>query len=584
MKWLISICAAFFWVASVVAQSPEKMSYQAVIRDANNHLVVNSAVGMKTSILKGSASGVVVYEEIFNPNPLTNANGLISVEIGGGIPLFGTFGAIDWSAGPYFIKTETDPAGGTNYTITATSQLLSVPYALHAKDAESIVGGESDPVWKDSPSYGITMNHIANWEASFAHSNQNTGPVHGSTIAGSNILRLTNPSAVRFLRINADNTVSALDASDFRSAIGAGTGEGTITNITTENGITGGPITSIGTIGLTGQALALHNLNENGFVARTEQGMLAARSISASGNGIIISNGAGVTGNPTITLDIGNNASQVAAGNHGHGNISDDGKIGVASGRLITTNHGTLEALAGTAEGEMLYWNGTVWVRLSPGINGQSLIFKDGKPTWWPEATGSNVVVNPTTGRVWMDRNLGASHVASSSTDAGSYGYLYQWGRDGDGHQIRTSGTTSTKSSSNTPGHDDFITAMISPYDWRNPQNDFLWQGGGVNNPCPTGYHVPTETEWEVERLSWWSNNPDGALGSVLKLPMAGYRAANTGSLSNVGTSGTYWTSTVNGNYSSYLYFDNAAPSSSNAGINTSGYRASGRSVRCIKG
>jgi hypothetical protein len=272
------------------------------------------------------------------------------------------------------------------------------------------------------------------------------------------------------------------------------------------------------------------------------------------------------------------------ASNHTHGNISDDGKIGTSSGRIITTNHGTLEAMAGTAEGEMLYWNGTVWVRLSPGINGQSLIFKDGKPTWWPEATGSNVVVNPTTGRVWMDRNLGASHVASSSTDAGSYGYLYQWGRDGDGHQIRTSGTTSTKSSSNTPGHDDFITAMISPYDWRNPQNDFLWQGGGVNNPCPTGYHVPTETEWEVERLSWWSNNPDGALGSVLKLPMAGYRAANTGSLSNVGTSGTYWTSTVNGNNSSYLYFDNAAPSSSNAGINTSGYRASGRSVRCIKG
>lgn len=111
---------------------------------------------------------------------------------------------------------------------------------------------------------------------------------------------------------------------------------------------------------------------------------------------------------------------------------------------------------------------------MAAGINGQSLVFIDGKPTWWPEASGSNVVVNPTTGRVWMDRNLGATRVATSGTDASAYGYLYQWGRDGDGHQIRTSGTRSTKSSSNTPGHDDFITASSSPYDWRSPQSDYL--------------------------------------------------------------------------------------------------------------
>ena len=688
---------SYLFISAAFAQTPDKLSYQAVIRNTSNQLLANKEVGMKISILQGTASGSPVYVEIFNPNPVTNANGLVSVEIGSGIPLSGSFGNIDWSGGPYFIKTETDPDGGTNYTITGTSQLLSVPYALHAKKAEAIVGGESDPawkaspssgitqnnisnwnsafswgnhanagyltgfnesdpLWKASPSFGITQDHISNWESAFNHSNIISGSIHGSTVAGSNLLRLTDPSSVSFLRINADNSVSALNASDFRNAIGAGSGNGTITSITTHDGITGGPINTTGTIGLSGQALALHNLNNNGFIARTAAGMVAARSIATSGNGISISNGDGTGGNPTITLNIGQGATQLAAGNHTHGNITNDGKIGTATGRLITTNHGTLEAMAGTAEGEMLYWNGTVWtklspgqndqtlafkngtptwdraanhthgnisddgqigaaigriittglggtlqamagttegemlywsgtqwVRLAPGIEGQSLVFKDGKPTWWPEASGSNVVVNPTTGRVWMDRNLGASHVATSGTDAGSYGYLYQWGRDGDGHQIRTSNTTNKLSTDNTPGHDRFITVSSSPYDWRDPPNALLWHYGGTNNPCPSGYRVPTQSEWEFEILSWRSENPAGALGSVLKLPMAGYRHAVTADLTNVGTSGAYWTSTFSGGNSVYVYFNNAAPVLKNAGTNTDGNRASGRSVRCIK-
>lgn len=119
------------------AQSPEKMSYQAVVRNASNALVVNTGVGMKISILKGSSAGTEVYKELFNPNPMTNANGLVSLEIGTGLPLTGTFSAINWSSGPYFIKTETDPTGGTNYSIVSTSQLMSVPYALYAKTSGS---------------------------------------------------------------------------------------------------------------------------------------------------------------------------------------------------------------------------------------------------------------------------------------------------------------------------------------------------------------------------------------------------------------------------------------------------------------
>jgi len=136
MKNLYTLFTALLITASAMAQVPEKMSYQAVVRDAGNALVTSQGVGMQISILQGSASGTAVYEETQTPN--TNINGLVSIEIGSGTVVSGTFNTIDWSNGPYFIKTETDPTGGTSYTITGTSQLMSVPYALHAKTADNV--------------------------------------------------------------------------------------------------------------------------------------------------------------------------------------------------------------------------------------------------------------------------------------------------------------------------------------------------------------------------------------------------------------------------------------------------------------
>ncbi len=148
MKRIISICAALLMTASVFAQAPEKISYQAVVRDGSNTLVTSSAVGMQISILQGSSSGTAVYVE--TQTPTSNANGLVSIEIGAGTIVSGGFTAIDWANGPYFIKTETDPTGGTNYTITGISQLLSVPYALHAKTAETVSGGKDFYLGQDT--------------------------------------------------------------------------------------------------------------------------------------------------------------------------------------------------------------------------------------------------------------------------------------------------------------------------------------------------------------------------------------------------------------------------------------------------
>src|SRR5690606_14985144 len=158
MKKIITICAVLLMTASVFAQAPEKMSYQAVVRDGSNALVSSTAVGMRISILQGSASGTAVYVE--TQTPTSNANGLVSLEIGAGTVVSGTFNTIDWANGPYFIKTETDPTGGTSYTITSTSQLLSVPYALHAKTAESVTGGSSNDFYLGQDTLGGIVFYI----------------------------------------------------------------------------------------------------------------------------------------------------------------------------------------------------------------------------------------------------------------------------------------------------------------------------------------------------------------------------------------------------------------------------------------
>ena len=178
-----------------------------------------------------------------------------------------------------------------------------------------------------------------------------------------------------------------------------------------------------------------------------------------------------------------------------------------------------------------------------------------------------------------MDRNLGALQAATSSTDANAYGDLYQWGRGSDGHQCRNSPTTTTLSSTDQPGHGNFIVVAPNlPYDWCSPQNNSLWQGvNGINNPCPTGYRLPTNMELNAELGSWNISNAAGAFSSPLKLTLAGRRFIHDGSVGNVGSGSEYWSSTVSATNSTILaVYDSFA-------VFTDTSRGQGYSVRCIK-
>ncbi len=140
MKKTYSILILFLLANVVFAQTPELLNYQAVIRNVSGELLQNETIGFKIGILKGSPTGAVVYSETHTVS--TDDNGLVVFKIGEGTTT-DDISTIDWSDGTYHLKTETDLSGGTNYTVLGTSQLSSVPYALHAKSASSINGEEA---------------------------------------------------------------------------------------------------------------------------------------------------------------------------------------------------------------------------------------------------------------------------------------------------------------------------------------------------------------------------------------------------------------------------------------------------------
>lgn len=228
---LTTICALL--AIAVLAQAPQGISHQAVIRDANNQLVTESPIGIQVSIIQGTPEGTVFYSETHTPQ--SNANGLISFVIGQGTILSGVFASIDWANGPYFIETKADPAGGTNYTITGTSQMFSVPYSLYANKAniaETVVGSVAANIYpatviataaSNIESFSATMNGIVNaegfcstvvfeWGETTSYGNTSNAiqsPVTGSTdvMVSANLTGLM-PGSNFFYRIKASNAVN----------------------------------------------------------------------------------------------------------------------------------------------------------------------------------------------------------------------------------------------------------------------------------------------------------------------------------------------------------------------------------------
>ena len=346
----------------VNAQTPDKMSYQAVIRNASGVLVQNSPIGMKISILQGSTNGTPVYAE--TRTATTNTNGLVTIEIGSGTPVTGTFSDIHWENGPYFIKTETDIEGGTNYAITGVSELLSVPYAQYAKTAETITGGiiESDPVFGAHAANVISSALIGKWNNAYDWGNHaNAGYIKSFTE--------TDP----VFGIHPANGITSALINNWNTAFAWGNHStaGYLTSYTETDPIFGAHAAS----GITTSLIGNWN-NAYSWGNHADAGYLTSFTELDPKIG---SNTSGYSPKWDGTSMVAGSVFQDASGNIGIGTNSPDAALDISSttGGLLIPRMTTAERdlIVNPAVGLQIYntsvncfnvWNGSVWGQICP--------------------------------------------------------------------------------------------------------------------------------------------------------------------------------------------------------------------------
>ena len=378
MKKIIFIAGLFLGASFVYAQVPEKMSYQAVVRNASGQLLQNQNVGIRVSILQNSQSGTVVYSERLTGT--TNANGLVSLAIGSGTVISGTFNAINWSSGTYYLKTETDPAGGTNYTITGTSQLLSVPYAMYAKSSGG--GGGSGLTLP----YSATANNPAT-----LFSLTNNGD--GASVEGISSVNTSSISAVRGLISNTapggfssavrgiNNGTAGLGIGVWGSQAGSGWGVygatpeglgvyGTASGGGTgvyANSNTGTGLTATSTNGIAASIGITNNANHNNVLNASTlgNGHVISVSTTGSGKGVLSSTASGFSVHG-ITTD------QTSAGIVGDNNGGGEAVVGRTTsniaGAVVGRNDGAGYGVHGFVSGNTS--NTAIGVYGRTGLNG----------------------------------------------------------------------------------------------------------------------------------------------------------------------------------------------------------------------
>ncbi len=421
-KIYVIILFSIFYSQNSNSQVVTGMNYQSIIRNSSNALVTNTSVGIKISILQGNATGTVVFSE--SHTTTTNANGLATFVIGEGTPITSTFFNINWLAGLHFIKIETDPTGGTNYTITNTSQLNTVPYSQFAEN--SLYASFSGDSWKKT---GNTVDLNTDFIGStndvdvvFKRNNVKAGLIGQNKVAlGRGALQLNSgnfnvalgPDALAF-NTGSFNVATGFE-SQYINSSGQGNssyGHGSLRNNSTESYNT---------------AIGFQALRNTTGGQNTAIGWSAMENLTTGGGNIAIGKLTNVP-SPTTNnqLSIGNVIYGTNMGNTATGTVG----IGVAvpterlevDGKTKTTN---LQVTAGAAVNKVLTsdaagnatWQNT---NANTGISVRKLVNQtipnttDVKINFGDEITDDGNAFNPTTSE-WTIPTTGFYHIYATA-------------------------------------------------------------------------------------------------------------------------------------------------------------------------
>ena len=556
MKKILTIVILF--IASIGFAQNSGITYQAVIYGPNGqqlpgsnnqqYILANKTICLRFSII--DQTGTVEYQETIVTT--TDKFGMVNLLIGTGTQVSGyapNFAGIVWNANTKSLKVELDPSQNCqNFTQISNNPFTYVPFAYYSANPGNPgppgpagpqglqgVQGPQGVAGATGPQ-GVTGATGPQGPIGITGPAGATGPQGptGTFQNGVNIGDMYYWDGTSWTILPIGTNGQNLTACNGRPVWGpcvlpSSNGTSVISSFNSCTTASAGTLTA---------GVAVSGVTQT---INVTVGTVGTYSISATANGVTFS----ATG--TFTTTGAQNVILTATGNP------------VTSG----TNTFTLNTTPNCS------FNMNV---SSAGLYPANSVFCAAGPTAIVDVT------NPTTGKTWMDRNLGASRAATSSTDAQAYGDLYQWGRRSDGHQCRNSVTLSSLSSTDQPNHGNFILVTNLPFDWRSPQNNNLWQGvNGINNPCPIGYRLPTIIEYDNDVNSWSSVSINGAFSSNLKYSLGGNRGGLSGGIGRVGTEGVYWSSSILGGDSWFLVINSNLIGGS--GVS----RAKGHAVRCIK-
>ena len=509
MKKLI---IAFILLSTLVtAQVPNKMSFQTVVRNSLGKLVVNKSIGVRLSILKTTSTGSAVYVETHSKT--SNVNGLLTLEVGTGTVTSGNFSSINWSQGPYFLKTEMDVNGGTSYTITGVTEFVSVPYALNSKNSDNALTANSVKTVANGANVGdmnywngttwVPLNAGAEGQTLTFCSGKPTWTIGGVC-----------PGTITTLNCSTATNIGTLTENAAASVVTS------VISYTGGNGGThnGQIVTSTGVTGLTATLQAGSFANGNGSLTYTITGIpatsgTASFTLNIGGNSCILSRSVVNTQNPGINFtSIGTPIGSF------QNNVTD-----IEGNSYKTVQIGT-----------------QVWM----AENLKTSKYNDG--TIIPNITDSTQWSNLTTS-AW-------SYFKNDAANNAKYGKLYNW--------YAISLTTNSN-----------------------------------KNVCPIGWHVPTNAEWttlrdylggeivaggkmkEVGTINWNSPNQNTTNLSLFTALPGGYRWID-GNYDGLGKSGNWWSSSE---YDEFQAWGIPLFNSNNTFYLGEGNKKAGCSIRCLK-